>query len=65
MNLPVDVIRSVDRTLYDIRQSTGRKVSTSGFLEVALRELLDRPDVEEILAKHGATARRATPKSGA
>ena len=33
-------------------------VSFSGLVEVALRELLDRDDLETILEDHGATARR-------
>jgi hypothetical protein len=64
MNLPADVLRSIDRTLYEIRDRSGHKVSSSAFIEVALRELLDRPDVEEILVRHGAKARRA-PKVSA
>jgi hypothetical protein len=65
MNLPSDVLRSIDRTLYEIRDRSGHKVSSSAFIEIALRELLARPDVEEILVRHGAKARRATPKASA
>lgn len=59
LNLPSDVIRQVDRRLFELRDRTGRKISTSAFFESAARALLERDDLEAVLTRFGAAARRS------
>jgi hypothetical protein len=56
--LPVDVIAHVDSRIAESFKRTGRGVSWSALAEVALRELVDRDDFDDILERYGARARR-------
>jgi hypothetical protein len=55
--LPSDLLADIDDVRADLRRK-GIRVSYSGLVEVALRELLDRNDVAAAIKKHGARARR-------
>ncbi len=55
--LPSALLADIDDKRADLRRK-GIRVSFSGLVEVALRELVDRNDVANVLKKHGARARR-------
>ena len=55
--LPRGVLLDAERALFRLRES-GQRVSLSGFVEVAIRELLRRGDLGDVLKRHGAGARR-------
>jgi hypothetical protein len=60
--LPVDVISRGNRRIAEFFDCTGRGLSWSGLAEVALLELLDRPDFDAVIERHGARARRPDVK---
>jgi hypothetical protein len=60
VTLPTQLTNSVETVLHELRLR-GQRVSFSGLVEVAIRELLDRPDLRALLERYGARARR-TPK---
>ena len=55
--LPKGVLLDAERALFRLRES-GQRVSLSAFIEVAIRELLRRSDLGDLLRRHGASARR-------
>lgn len=57
ISLPPGLMLEADAALFELRK-VNRKVSFSGLVEVALRELLSRPDLAGALQRHGASARR-------
>lgn len=57
MNLPEDLLINVQELALDMRRS-GKQVSFSALVEVALKELLARNNVISVVHKHGASARR-------
>jgi hypothetical protein len=57
-SVPAEVVSDIDDALAAYRRSEGHKVSVSGFVEVALRELLAKSDVSGILKRYGAVAKR-------
>ncbi len=59
--LPSALLADVDDARSDLRRS-GKRVSFSGLVEVALRELIDRDDLAAVLEEYGAGARRQKPK---
>jgi hypothetical protein len=60
--LPVDVISRGNRRIAEYFEHTGRGLSWSGLAEVALDELLKRPDFDTVIEDHGARARRPNVK---
>lgn len=56
--LSADLLADCDRVRADLRRQ-GRRVSFSGLVDTALRELLSRRDLGAILERHGAKARRS------
>jgi hypothetical protein len=54
-SVPEDLIQAVQRTLLD---------SMSAFVEVAIRELLSRQDVLDVLRRYDASAKRVITKRG-
>lgn len=64
VNLPESLLIDVEETLLDLRKR-GRRISFSGLVEVALRELIPSNDLAALIKKHGASARRqATIQAG-
>lgn len=57
VSLPPDLMLRADTALFELRRRK-KRVSFSGLVEVALRELLDQRDLGEILERRGASARR-------
>jgi len=55
--LPADLLADCDRVRADLRRQ-GRRVSFSGLVDTALRELISKRDLADILKRHGAKARR-------
>jgi len=55
--LSADLLADCDRIRAELRRQ-GRRVSFSGLVDTALRELLSRRDLADILKRHGAKARR-------
>jgi hypothetical protein len=60
--LPVDVISRGNLRIAEFFEHTGRGLSWSGLAEVALVELLDRDDFDDVIQKRGARARRPDVK---
>ena len=58
VNLPESVLIEVDEAILEMRKQ-GQRVSFSGMVEIALRELLERNNVASILRKYHAAARRS------
>jgi len=56
--LSADLLADCDRVRAELRRQ-GRRVSFSGLVDTALRELVSRRDLADILKRHGAKARRA------
>ncbi len=51
----------VANRMHDVRAALRREsvhVSVSHFVEIALREILKRPDIAQVMRKYKATARR-------
>jgi hypothetical protein len=63
-SVPEDLIQEVQRTLLDYRAKTSKRASMSAFVEVAIRELLSRQDVLEVLRRYDASAKRVITKRG-
>lgn len=63
-SVPEDLIQAVQRTLLDYRAKTSKRASISAFVEVAIRELLSRQDVLEVLRRYDASAKRVITKRG-
>jgi hypothetical protein len=63
-SVPEDLIQALQRTLLDYRAKTSRRASISAFVEVAIRELLSRQDVVEVLRQYDASAKRVITKRG-
>lgn len=64
VNLPESLLIDVEETLLDLRKR-GQRISFSGLVEVALRELIPSNDLAALIKKHGASARRqATIQAG-
>jgi hypothetical protein len=63
-SVPEDLIQAVERTLLDYRAKTSKRASMSAFVEVAIRELLSRQDVLEVLRRYDASAKRVITKRG-
>jgi hypothetical protein len=57
LSLPKSVLSDAEAVLFRLRQA-GQKVSFSAYVEVALKELGERRDLAEVLARHDARARR-------
>jgi hypothetical protein len=57
LSLPRSVLSDAEAVLFRLRQS-GQKVSFSAYVEVALKELGERRDLADVLARHDAKARR-------
>lgn len=57
ISLPADLMLRADSALFELRKRRQR-VSFSGLVEAALLELLDRADLDGILKRRGASARR-------
>ena len=57
VSLPEELILQVDEALFNLRK-TGQRISFSGFLEVAVKELLRTNNVAAAARRHGASARR-------
>jgi hypothetical protein len=55
--LSSDLLADCDRVRAEQRKK-GHRVSFSGLVEIALRELANRRDLSDILRRHGAKARR-------
>jgi hypothetical protein len=55
--LSADLRADCDRVRAEQRKK-GIKISFSGLVEIALRELSNRRDLSDVLRKHGARARR-------
>ena len=55
--LSADLLADCDRVRADLRRQ-GRRVSFSGLVEAALRELLGKRDLVDTLRRHGVKARR-------
>lgn len=55
--LPPPLLADCDYARAGVRKK-GQRVSFSGLVEIALRELIGRRDLSDVLRKHGAKARR-------
>jgi hypothetical protein len=62
--VPEDLIQEIQRTLLDYRAKTSKRASMSAFVEVAIRELLSRQDVLEVLRRYDASAKRVITRRG-
>lgn len=58
--LPADLILESREKLFGMLRD-GTPASLSQLAEIALRELFARPDFEEVVARHGTSARRPGP----
>ena len=63
-SVPDELIQQVERVLLDYRAKTSKRASMSAFVEVAVRELLVRSDVLEIMKRYDASAKRVISKRG-
>lgn len=63
-SVPEELLQRVDETLLAFRAKSARRASTSAFVEVALRELLDRSDVLDVLKAYDVSAKRTVERRG-
>lgn len=57
VTLPESLIIDVEERILRLRKA-GSRISFSGLVEIALRELMNTSDLKSVLVRHGASARR-------